>query len=274
MQIPEDFRFSQNNLQDYLDCPRRFELRYLQNLKWPAVESQPVLEHEHYMEQGQLFHQMVYQHQVGIPEDVLSLSVSSEIRSWWENYLAFVQNQNLVGTKFPEFLLSVPFEGFRLIAKYDLLVISNDGEAQIFDWKTNRKRSSSTTLSKRMQTIIYPLVLALAAENQNQFQGVQPEKIKMIYWFTAAPAQPEVFEFSQEKYISSKILLSNLIQEIKRTEKFEKTVQERNCKFCVYRSLCDRGIMGGEWSDQEEETDQDWSSDFDFSFDDLDEVAL
>ena len=37
--LPPDFHFSQRSLQDYVDCRRRFQLRYLQHLAWPAVEA-------------------------------------------------------------------------------------------------------------------------------------------------------------------------------------------------------------------------------------------
>mgnify|MGYP007064289961 CR=1 FL=1 len=40
MPLPVDFQFSQNNLQDYLDCARRFELRALRRLAWPAAQSE------------------------------------------------------------------------------------------------------------------------------------------------------------------------------------------------------------------------------------------
>jgi hypothetical protein len=44
--LPLDFQFSQGSLQDYVDCRRRFQLRYLDQLAWPAVEAEPLLEHE------------------------------------------------------------------------------------------------------------------------------------------------------------------------------------------------------------------------------------
>jgi len=35
------FSFAQSSLQDYLDCPRRFQLRYVLNQPWPTID--PVL---------------------------------------------------------------------------------------------------------------------------------------------------------------------------------------------------------------------------------------
>ena len=39
--LPPQFAFSQSSLQDYMDCPRRFQLRYLDRLIYPAAESEP-----------------------------------------------------------------------------------------------------------------------------------------------------------------------------------------------------------------------------------------
>ena len=33
-----DLTFSQGSLQDYTQCPRRFQLRFLLNQPWPALE--------------------------------------------------------------------------------------------------------------------------------------------------------------------------------------------------------------------------------------------
>jgi len=66
-ELSPSFTFSQSSLQDYFDCPRRFQLRYIEHLAWPAVETEPVLENERRQQEGQLFHRMVQQHLVGLP---------------------------------------------------------------------------------------------------------------------------------------------------------------------------------------------------------------
>src|SRR3990170_3666407 len=89
MKIPDNFAFSQHNLQDYVDCPRRFELRYLQKLKWPALQSEPVLEMEHRAEMGRRFHEMVHQSHLGLPEEqIASQAKDIELALWWSEYLA------------------------------------------------------------------------------------------------------------------------------------------------------------------------------------------
>ncbi len=61
MPLSKDFIFSANNLQDYLDCPRRFELKHIHKLSWPAIISQPVREMEYKIRMGNRFHQLAYQ---------------------------------------------------------------------------------------------------------------------------------------------------------------------------------------------------------------------
>ncbi len=46
MSLPETFDFTQSNLQDYIDCPYRFNLRYIRHAKWPALIVDDALEFE------------------------------------------------------------------------------------------------------------------------------------------------------------------------------------------------------------------------------------
>jgi hypothetical protein len=81
------FVFSANSLQDYQDCPRRFELKYLLKQSWPAVESEPVLEFEHKVQLGSQFHQLVYQYLNGIRRTCCC--ARSPIRNWKAGSIIF-----------------------------------------------------------------------------------------------------------------------------------------------------------------------------------------
>ena len=56
-----DFQFSQASLQDFQDCRRRFYLKYVEKLGWPAIEAEPALLNEELMQQGADFHRLVHQ---------------------------------------------------------------------------------------------------------------------------------------------------------------------------------------------------------------------
>ena len=136
MTLPTDFTFSQSRLQDYLDCPRRFELRHLQKLAWPAVQSEPVLARERQMDLGERFHQLVHQHQVGLPAALLEQQLDDPaLIAWWESYLAFAPH-HLSGRRYPEFVLSGPYQDFRLIAS-------------MICWSANQAASSPSSTGKQ-----------------------------------------------------------------------------------------------------------------------------
>ncbi len=88
--MPDLTTHSQSSLQDYHDCPRRFELRFLQQLVYPAIETEPALENEKHQQEGEYFHRLVQQHLIGIPaEQVGKFANTENLQRWWANFLDF-----------------------------------------------------------------------------------------------------------------------------------------------------------------------------------------
>src|SRR3972149_1817661 len=88
IEMPDLTTLSQSSLQDYHDCPRRFELRHLQRLSYPAIETEPALENEKHQQEGEYFHRLVQQHIIGIPaEQIGKLANTDNLQRWWENYI-------------------------------------------------------------------------------------------------------------------------------------------------------------------------------------------
>ena len=78
---------SQSSLQDYMDCARRFKLRYLDRLSYPAAETEPTLENEKHQQEGEYFHRLIQQHLIGIPvEQIAKFANTPNIQRWWENF--------------------------------------------------------------------------------------------------------------------------------------------------------------------------------------------
>jgi hypothetical protein len=271
------FQFTQSNLQDFIDCPRRFELRYLLRLKWPAVQTEPELEQENHLRQGQIFHQMVHQHILGQPVDQLSLQIDDpDLQNWWENYLQSEPLAGFSGKQYPEFTLSAPFEGFRLLAKYDVLAIEAGHKAVIIDWKTSRHHPSHHTLQQRVQTRLYPFLLVKAGAQVNGGQAIHLEEIEMIYWFAEEPEKPEHFTYSPDLYQQDQKFLAGLVHEIDQREpgNFMLTPDERLCRFCNYRSLCNRGIKPGSRVDWEDEPEPGSEQPFGLDFEQIAEIEF
>jgi hypothetical protein len=290
MPLTPDFQFSQNNLQDYLDCPRRFDLRYLQRLQWPAPLSEPVLEQERLMNLGHRFHQMVHQHALNIPIEALTRTASDpDLSRWWHSYLAARPLDSLPANRFPEYALTAPLTLdsttseeptlMRLVAKYDLLAIG-PGEAGlravIIDWKTSRKRPPDNYLQGRLQSRVYPFLLVEAGAHLNQNTSILPEQVEMIYWFPAEPEKPYRFSYDQNAYQEDADFLKGLLVEIKNREEgeFPLTDDEKHCRFCNYRSYCDRGVEAGTLSELEDETSLEIDSAFDIDFSEIGEIEF
>jgi hypothetical protein len=158
LELPAPFAFSQSSLQDYTDCARRFQLRYMEQLQWPAVETAPVLENERRQIEGQQFHRLVQQNLLGLSAEKLErMAFTENLNRWWEHFLT--DNPVPEGSQlFPEMTLSAPLGQHRIMAKYDLVAIKN-GKAVIYDWKTYHKRPKDAWMSARMQTKVYCALL-------------------------------------------------------------------------------------------------------------------
>jgi hypothetical protein len=285
MSIQEGFTFSQSSLQDFVDCRRRFQLRYLRRLAWPAVESEPVLEAERYQQQGALFHRLVQQHLVGVPAERLeSMVAGDELEHWWANYLGFHKKLtsvgDLSGSAYPEISLSASLVGYRLEAKYDLVVLLPGERARIYDWKSGpragRQRPSRRWLAERLQTRLYPYLLVRAGAPLNAGKGLRPENVEMIYWFAGRPGQPEHFAYNFQAYQEDEAHLSDLIATIQQLEEgdFPLTSDLRHCAYCVYRSLCERGARAGYLDDADAELTVEEEIGFGLDFDQIAEIEF
>lgn len=274
MKLPDGFIFSQSSLQDFVDCRRRFQLRYINRLAWPALETEPALEAERYLQQGARFHRMVQQHLLGVPAERLSNMITDDdLSRWWHNYLSFVQalrQQSAAPTEgvsehaifgaargYPEISLSATLAGFRLEAKFDLVLLLPDGGTRIYDWKTSRRRPERRWLANRLQTRLYPYLLTRAGAVLNGGEDLMPEKVEMIYWFADHPGQPERIAYSAQAFRDDEAYLTDLVATIQRLgdDDFPLTTDLRRCAFCSYRSLCDRGARAGDLDEMQGEAD-------------------
>jgi hypothetical protein len=244
MLIPDSFIFTQQNLQNYVDCNRRFYLLEVARLDWPAIESEPVREQEALIALGSKFHLLCQQYFNGIPVSDLQAQISDpDLETWWINFLKLGLSQQ-DPKLLPEKYLSIPFAGYRLAAKYDLILTNPDNSLVIYDWKTSKHQPNRKYMLDKMQSRVYPFVLTSLRTASTDFD---PGTISMIYWYPEFPRTPIKFEYSQSQFLEDSEYISSLFEEI--TEKnegdFKLTDDHKKCDFCRYRSLCNRGISAG-----------------------------
>ena len=265
---------SQSCLQDYLDCPRRFQLRYIERLSYPAIEAEPALENEKHILEGEYFHRLAQQYWIGIPGgQVAKLANTPNLQKWWENFLAAKELQRLKDLPglSPEATLSAPLGNFRLLAKYDLIAV-RDGKATIYDWKTYRKRPRNEFLAPRMQTRVYRALLAHAGAHLNGNKPIEPEQIEMVYWFADFPDDPARFPYTSAQYNRDWDMLLKLSENIRNASSYPLTDDRQKCGFCPYRSYCERGVRAGTMDQAEAEMEADEL--FDLNFEQVGEIAF
>jgi len=274
MLLPDNFQFSQNNLQDYTDCARRFQLRYILHQEWPAVQTDPVVQTEQLISLGHDFHHLVLQYHSGIAEKSISESIQNpELEALWRNYAKFAPAKHEQQTK-AEFTLSIPFQGYRLIARYDLLVFHPDSKVVIYDWKTSRKQPKRDFILERIQSKIYPLVLSLSGYPLNK--PIAPEKVEMSYWYPYHPSTPISFSYDLQQQKENQLELEGKVKEIQAFQEsiFPLTMDLSQCRFCAYRSLCERGDKAGSLEELESMDGLLPNSGWDLDFEEIEEIAF
>lgn len=279
MNLPQNFDFTQSKLQDYVDCPYRFFMRYIRQIKYPALIVDDALEFEQRGQTGARFHRLVQQYLLGMPESRLSeiaaADPSQNMRRWWDDFFAFIPPL-LQGERWVEIILSTNLLRQRLLAKYDLILAQEDGPCIIFDWKTSQRKPRKEWLLERVQTRIYRFILSQSESTFGNKQNIDPELITMAYWFTAAPEVPVTLPYNQAMVESDKGYLSRLISEILERDEngFYRTDDLKKCHYCVYRSHCDRGVKAGSLESFEDFDVNPESPDFDFDFESITEIEF
>jgi PD-(D/E)XK nuclease superfamily len=272
-ELSPSFAFSQSSLQDYFDCPRRFQLRYIEHLSWPAVETEPVIENERRQQAGQLFHRMVQQHLVGLPIEKLTRQANSpDLSRWWQNYLGY-QFELDGSVKYTELALAAPVGTQRLLAKYDLVAILPGRRAIIFDWKTYHKRPRDEWMAVRMQTRVYRALLVQAGAYLNGGAPIQPGQVEMVYWYADFPSEPARFPYNTAQYKRDWDALTGIIKEINALRTFPLTEDEKKCAYCPFRSYCNRGGKAGALEDAGAEMEAS-AGEFNLNFEQIAEIEF
>ena len=242
-------QLSQSSLQDYYDCPRRFQYKVLDSISWPASCSEPISKFEESTLLGNRFHLICQQFFSGINPELLQKTINHPVLvKMWKSFLPF--GESLLEYKFlPERLLSIPLLNHKLIAKFDLLVYVNPERYLIIDWKTSPNKPPREILSKRLQTHLYPYIFSFAGVELFETDAIIPNFIEMQYWYPLHTKPEEVFPYSDKKHSSVKSELENLVNQInsaltKGTD-FPLTEDSSTCLFCEFRSLCNRGVEAG-----------------------------
>lgn len=277
MKLPEGFDFTQSNLKDYIECPYRFYLKTILKVKWPALLVDEALEFEQRGKAGARFHRLVQQYLWGIPESRLTEIAENDsepkMSSWWQNFLIDIPPR-MTGQRYVEIVLRVPMEGHHLLAKYDLILVQGSSNLMIYDWKTSQKRPHRAWLLDHVQTRLYRYLLTQTGAILAKTNLVDAKGITMNYWFANHPGALVELSYSLNDYLKDQAFFKALISEIldRNEENFTRTDDLKKCKYCLYRSHCDRGISAGDLDSFDAFSLQGEDFELDLDFDAIQEV--
>jgi hypothetical protein len=254
--LPQGFQFSQNNLQDYVDCARRFQLRYVLMQPWPGLITDAPLEFEEHVQRAADLHRLAHQYALGIDAVTLEGTIADEaLMGWWRTFLHHPPPDLPQGTQSPEVVLTAPLAGYRLLAKIDLLAAEPGQRLVVVDWKTVHRPSPRSVLAQRLQTRTYRFLAVEAGAAFNDGRRPQADQVEMVYWFAQQGGATERFPYDAAQHAADRDYLVDLISEIaaQTDATWQLTQNERHCRFCNYRSLCERGVTAGRFQDLDDD---------------------
>jgi len=238
-------QFSQGSLQDYADCPRRYQLRYRLMQPWPMLLPPSPQEAELHLQRGSAFHHLLHQYYAGVAASCLATAAAGDptLLRWWETYLLRPPPELPATYLRPEAVLSAPLAGHRLVARLDLLAIEPGAGAAVIDWKTSSMRPTRSALAQRLQTRVYRYLL-LRSLLETGHAPLEAGQVEMVYWFCEFDGAVERFPYSSEQFSADEAYLTELVREIsgRREAIWPVTLCEDRCSYCRYQSLCDRRV--------------------------------
>jgi hypothetical protein len=116
-----------------------------------------------------------------------------------------------------------------------------------------------------------------AGASLNGGHEILAEQVEMIYWFAQYPTSTIRFPYSQAQYEEDERYLSNLISQIashSNPKEFFQSADEKSCAYCQYRTLCGRGMVGGELDDFDDDQNSEENLGSRIDMDNLLEVPL
>ena len=231
---------SQGQLKLLETCPRKFQHIYIEQLGTPVSPEQ-----QERLAWGSRFHLLMQQRELGLPVQPF-VEEDARLQHW---VTALVNAASDVLTPAPqtfresEHCRTLNFQGYLLTVIYDLL-IEDEINAQILDWKTYPLPKNKTWLTKDWQTRLYLYVLAETSD-------YLPEQLSMTYWFVKSQPQPQSvkFTYSNVQHEKTRQELTRLLKKLDRWMEyyckngiyFPQVSEEKGyCTECNFAVRCQR----------------------------------
>ena len=235
--------YSQNSINTFKSCPLKFNFIYIENINWQYdnIESRDYYES---LKLGREFHLLCERYFSNIP---IGKNIDNKFARWINNIkkLLPINDENIY---LPEYEVRYNFEGNKIQAKYDLVIVGKNS-IEIWDWKTEAKKINYKNVESRMQTIVY-MFLAKEVIPKVLNINVDTIDINMNYYQPEFNDKPIVVKYNDEKHLQNKLKVATYIENIKKAnyEDIDLVKNKNHCKFCEFNKLCnnkdvDYGIL-------------------------------
>lgn len=228
------FTYSQNSLNTYKSCPFKFKYKYIDNINWRYDD---IGSREYYdsLKWGRDFHLLCERYFSNIP---IGNSDNENFNQWMKKIekLLPLDEENLY---LPEYEVRLNFNGREILAKFDLVVI-NQYNISLWDWKTESQKISYKNALNRMQTRVY-MFLAEEVIRKELYPNHKIENISMNYYQPELEDEPITIRYSKEMHNENIINISSYIENIEGTD-FSNNIDviknKKHCKYCEFDKLC------------------------------------
>lgn len=242
-------QLSQSALAAFRRCERRFYLRFVRRLEWPAPLTGSEQAWERSLRRGEDLHLLIEQQALGMDAQALVEAADDpQLLNWWNQLIAHPPPQP-AGKVYSELELMVSLGPHRLVARFDRLILGQQAGAaciHIIDWKTGMAQPAQR-LTDSWQTTVYRFVAAEAsAQLTPDGQLVSPADISFTYWQAEAPQQPVLLSYDDGAHEVGRQRLQSALEQIEASldggeQSFQRTADTDTCRHCPYRSYCERG---------------------------------
>ena len=227
----EHFIYSQNSINTYKSCPRKFKLKYIENLNWKKDD---INSKEYYegLITGSEFHLICERYFENIPLGI-DKENNETFYTWIQNIKKIlpIENNKIY---LPEYEVRMNINKSIISAKYDLVIIDKDN-IEIWDWKTENKQLEYKNLINRMQTIVYMFIAKEVIPKINNLDSTY-ENISMKYYQPQFGNNAITINYTEEIHEENRESIKKYIEFINNSEfNFR---NNNHCKYCEFNKLC------------------------------------
>ncbi|SCJ18324.1 Inactivated superfamily I helicase [uncultured Clostridium sp.] len=231
----DNFLYSQNSINTYKNCPLKFKFKYIDKLNWKQ-DDEDSREYYENLRLGTDFHLICERYFSNMPTGI-EYADNKEFNIWMDKIKRLVPiKKNKI--YLPEYEVRYRLGDINIQAKYDLIVL-DENNISIWDWKTENRKLEYKSVENRIQTLVY-LFLCGEVVNKIHNLNLEYENISINYYQPEYYNEPITIRYSEERHNKIKKQIEAYIDNIRNTNYDDEfsIKNTKHCKFCEFNKLC------------------------------------